>query len=200
MFQWSDGTVAYYTKHLRLTDLSVCNRRARADKQVFSECHFVDVKHVLCEKQVTPEEMYLSRRDGSKRHSISRSSNSSVPVKHVVCPSGHWTHSFLTCDTQSACWQQRSASDAIGEVTSLCESPLTTLFTCRSDVDRGSYSLVCDGSQDCLDNSDEDFCVYPPCFGSLHFECFNKQVRITCCKDRVAKLSTDPEVGLAWTC
>ena len=34
------------------------------------------------------------------------------------------------------------------------------------------FSLVCDHSSQCLDQSDEEFCVYPPCLG---FSCVNKQ-------------------------
>ena len=107
--------------------------------------------------------------------------NSTVGFPHAVCSAGHYTHKFLACDIQSDCRQRdplgksRESDDTL---VTLCKSMLATLFTCRNDIEHVPYSLVCDHSQDCLDSSDEDFCVHPPCSGRGLFECANKQVKI----------------------
>ena len=104
----------------------------------------------------------------------------------VVCPRSHWTHSFLACDIMSACWARRDVIKYSQErmtwgipASSTCPPPLTSLppyFRCLNDVDHVPYTMVCDYRQDCSDNSDEDFCLFPPCEGSFHFQCHNKQV------------------------
>ena len=147
-------------------------------------CLYADT-YFLCEEDETPEQTYTSQNGapGRRRIVLSQLSNSSAPVPHVICPSGHWTHELLACDVKSACWQHGQPGDSSGRgtrsMTSLCQSPLSVLFTCRNGVGHVPYSLVCDHSQDCLDFSDEDFCVHPSCSGSWQFECVSKQVRHT---------------------
>ena len=92
-------------------------------------------------------------------------------IVHVVCRLRHVAHQFLACDSSAACW------DSSSDVTS-CAAPLTPLppmFACTSNLQRVSYTLVCDYRRDCIDGSDEDFCVHAPCpFDWLH--CGNGQV------------------------
>ena len=136
--------------------------------------------HSLCEKHVKAEDAPERRRLQLSKPTMSSGEN----VHYIVCASGHRALEFLACDVRSACWQnenfvRNSENGVERNVQSLCYSPLLTLFSCRTGVDRISYSLVCDHSQDCLDNSDEDFCAHPPCPDVQQFECYNQQVRLT---------------------
>ncbi|KAK7105392.1 hypothetical protein V1264_016781 [Littorina saxatilis] len=87
----------------------------------------------------------------------------------VVCPLGHVTHSFLSCDPLTACWAQLYSS------CSLDKTPLPPSFMCTNSLESVPYSLVCDFRPDCSDNSDEQFCVHVPCDRERHFECRNGQ-------------------------
>ena len=181
--RWIDGTMAYYTKHLQQGGGNNCQYEIVRNRQQLDICPLLELKWVLCEAGRTAEGNHPDQSEDADTRvkQLSSPFNSSIHVKHVVCPSGHWTHAFLACDVKSACWQHDDTGQSSGRgmVASLCQSPLTTMFSCRTDVGHVPYSLVCDHNQDCLDNSDEDFCVHPPCTGSWQFECLNKQVRNT---------------------
>ena len=149
----------------------------------FVDCDINRAKRSLCEENRAQQAIHPSTNDASKQPGtrLSISSFSAVHVQHAFCPSDHWTHTFLACDVRSYCWgqgrfRQGNGSDAERNLTSLCQSTLSTLFTCRHEAERVPYSLVCDHSQDCLDASDEDFCAYPSCSASKQSECVNKQV------------------------
>ena len=95
---------------------------------------------------------------------------------HVTCSSGHVTATFLACDVQSACG---AGGPMDAQVTSGCDAPLTPLppsFACVNRVELVPYTLVCDHRSDCSDNSDENFCVFPPCRLFGKWQCSNKQV------------------------
>ena len=133
----------------------------------------------LCEKEDLSETgTPKNGLSGKPFVQLPSSDNDSVGFLHVVCSSGHYTHLFLACDVRSDCLQHDPLGQSNGSDTlmALCTSILGTLFTCRNGVGRVPYSLVCDHSQDCLDSSDEDFCVYPSCSSSWQFECENRQV------------------------
>ena len=118
-------------------------------------------------------------------------------VASVECPGGHVTHSFLACDVQSACWGDdfvtyHSGGDGWAVPTSSsCRAPLTSLppsFEC-SEESRGQrvpYSMVCDHRPDCVDGSDEDFCVFPECDQNSQFQCNNKQVGLLVLNDSLS--------------
>ena len=151
------------------------------NRMTLSPCGFNIAKHVLCEEEGPHQDFYPSTIGASRQRGTQRPKPTitAVNVSHVLCPSGHWTHTFLACDALSYCRGQAGSSsgrDAEANITSLCRSTLSLLFTCSRGVQRVPYSLVCDHSQDCQDDSDEDFCTYPPCSGSQQFECVNKQV------------------------
>ena len=130
--------------------------------------------------QTNASQNVITRRPGIQ---LPVPSDSIIQLAHTVCPSGHWTHELLTCDLQSACFQQDSfrhwsGSNTTKTMTSSCQFPFSETFTCTSGVGRVPYSLVCDHGQDCLDNSDEDFCVHPSCTGVWQFQCTNKHVSL----------------------
>ncbi|XP_025078627.1 G-protein coupled receptor GRL101-like [Pomacea canaliculata] len=109
-----------------------------------------------------------------------QSSSSLLPARPTVsktrgfrhCPMGHSTHDFLSCDATSACLVH-----TYGSVTACLESvtSLPPFFTCNNGFESVPYTLVCDYRRDCDDNSDEDFCVFPPCDNLKAYDCGNQQ-------------------------
>ena len=182
--------MAYFLKRIHFWYPYECVHANPADKLVLNHCTFHHTKLLLCEDDGFPATNDGSQHGLSGRRGIQlpKPTNSSLPFPHVTCPSGHRTHEFLACDVMSRCWQhdnvrQSSERDPRRNVTSQCQSLLSTLFTCRTTAELVPYSLVCDHHQDCLDASDEYFCVHPMCSGTQHFECSNKQVSDTITKD-----------------
>nr|KAG5710971.1 hypothetical protein BaRGS_013705 [Batillaria attramentaria] len=49
-----------------------------------------------------------------------------------------------------------------------------------NEIEHVPYTLVCDHRSDCKDDSDEDFCVFPPCDPFLQYHCGNKQCPNSC--------------------
>ena len=184
MYYWDDGTIAYFLGYKKMDRPPSCGRLSGLFPVIY---HCINkAPYFLCEKIETPKEVYRNQNSVSERRGIqlSKAGDLSVSFPHVTCPSGHWTYRFLACDIQSFClrWHRNSGQISGSEsrsLTSLCQSPLSELFTCRNGLEHVPYSLVCDHRQDCLDFSDEDFCVHPSCSSSLQFECSNKQVRNT---------------------
>ena len=102
----------------------------------------------------------------------------------VVCRTGHFTHCFLTVDRKASCWEHGDIFDRGGitskedESLSPCLHTMTLLrvhFECVSGSERLPYTLVCDRRQDCWDNSDEEFCVFPSCTEGGPQQCPGKQ-------------------------
>ena len=166
--QWADSSIAYYAwyrpSHNRdkfcgvilrvsgriLIDISSCLRKSRS--------------HYLCEYDVDVDESEESLR----QIALYRNTTENLTVDYVTCLGDHVTHSFLSCDVQSACWARQSGALNMRDIPSFswCSAPLTSLpplFTCSSSVQLVPYTLVCDTRHDCLDLSDEDFCVHMPC-------------------------------------
>ena len=184
MVQWSDGTIGYFSNHQAFSQPPSCGSFWNGFHVAMYQCGGA-AGDFVCEKTETSEKVYANPNDASKKRGIqfSKPSHISLNLTHVICPSGHWTHAFLACDKRADCWQ-RDTSELSGgtdarSLSSPCRSSLSAMFTCRNGVEHVPYSLVCDHSQDCLDFSDEDFCVHPSCSGSWQFECNNGQVRKT---------------------
>ena len=178
MFRWEDGTVGTFFAFLTDSTNPACGAIIRAGSMFITYCFWVI--HILCE-QSRPEDGIYINDQGILDIQLPRPSDPSIDLTHEVCPSGHWTHRFLACDTKSVCWLSEESAhgierDSRSKVATSCQSPLWSLFECRSGVEHVPYSLVCDHSPDCMDDSDEDFCFYPPCSDGAQFECMNKQV------------------------
>ena len=181
MYQWEDGTIGYFSQYRSMREPPSCARMERAGLLELYRCNSREEHVFLCEDGGSPKHNHRNHNGVSIKRNISLAdlSGFSISRTYVFCPSGHWTHRFLACDKQTACWQHDSFRKDSGSreqknMTSPCQSPLSTLFTCKNGVEHVPYSLVCDHSQDCRDSSDEDFCVHPPCSGSGLFECTNK--------------------------
>ena len=181
MYQWEDGTVAYYSRYERYAWPPSCALIEKGGILLMGSVTLApnpSTKPLLCEKEEIEEAN--DREYGLFLIHLNYPDNASLRFNHVVCSSGHYTHKFLACDVQSACRHRDSLGENSGvgdAVMDLCRSLVAMLFACRNDVEHVAYSLVCDHSQDCLDSSDEDFCVYPSCSRSGQFECSDKQVR-----------------------
>ena len=183
MFQWDDGTMAYFSSHTRHKMPPSCGTLNEAGIILIAYCNNIYANHFICEAGDTQNGAHASDRS-VQGIQLPRSGNTSIHLTHVVCPSGHWTHEFLACDSQSAC---RPSEDLVQSIqpgkrrktATLCQSQLSASFSCRTGAGDVPYSLVCDHSQDCLDASDEDFCVHPSCSVVSQFECTNGQVRNT---------------------
>ena len=186
ILQWESGAVAYVSQYkLRTsrTTLSQFCGMIGLDRLHMEHCNYVITNTFLCKEGGTPAEIHKSDQYALRRRGFrpSKAANSSILFAFTVCPSGHWTHKLLACDPRSNCYQDYHAwplrrNSKLPNIASLCQTILQTQFTCRNGVGRVPYSLVCDHSQDCLDSSDEDFCVHPSCSGSWQFECVNMQV------------------------
>ena len=187
MLQWDDGTTGYFDGET-ITQLPVmCGSMGYPGLVVFGSC-FSELfeTYALCERDESSTEAMTGQNDALRRPGVQVPvpSDSTVDVAYTVCPSGHWTHEFLACDVLSACWRQDSFkpwSQNRRNMTSSCLFPFTVMFTCTSGVGHVPYSLVCDHGQDCLDNSDEDFCVHPSCTEAGQFQCSNKQASPEAC-------------------
>ena len=192
MYLWDDGTVGFLPIYrVRMERLNpTCAQIMRAGRLIMFNCVLSSLNknsYSLCEKDGQAEDNFvpLNDRPGRRRIQLSKPAMSSGEnARYIVCESGHCALEFLACDVRSACWQnedfvRNSRNDVERNLQPLCYTPLLQLFACRTGVERVSYSLVCDHSQDCLDDSDEDFCVYLPCRGAQQFECNNKQVRLS---------------------
>ena len=132
--------------------------------------------NLLCE--ITTEEGARVGTGTAKLASSLQALTPSLSVDVVACPNGHVVHSFLACDVPSACFARADSLSFDGSrnnwdipLGTSCLAPLTSLppsFACEDGSQRVPYNVVCDHRQDCQDNSDEDFCVFPQCpTGSL---------------------------------
>ena len=183
MHRWEDGTVGYFLKLDKRIKRPSCSSLDSDGFLIMSWCFVEKRDQIICEERGTVADTD-TRIGGRQEIQTSKLDRSSIPFPYAFCPSGHWTHKALACDRRSDCWWPDkvvagSDSDDMRHLRSLCQSPVSALFACRNDVEHVPYSLVCDHSPDCLDASDEDFCVHPSCTGHLQWECTNKQARNT---------------------
>ena len=122
--------------------------------------------HVLCQ-------LARPTSPGPVVSAVERHGNISVwhSGLYTLCPHGHVTHVFLSCDVNSHCW---SSSFQLP-----CRAPGQSLpppFWCITGVEHVPYTLVCDHRQDCSDGSDEDFCVFRQCMENEMSACHSRKV------------------------
>ena len=178
---WSDKTIIYNANHLALW----CSGYREDEYYVF---HTFDSKlkiemrvnydKFVCEKRAVHEDVFVSPSADFSPGPKSPVTFQQTRQTLVICPEGHVTHAFLSCDWKSRCGQtvcyfvtktsyilEASSADHLAAAT-------VALYSCSSGNTDVSYSLLCDFRQDCADNSDESFCYHPPCTG---FTCTNGQ-------------------------
>ena len=190
MYQWVDGVMAYHVRKrrrdLRPGCFSVTVTKYRADY----EPHMLPNK---CDRGLLDADYICEYFDHeATRHTgLEAAQRTKVTLLDltmdgvdlnfenltlVKCPLNHVTHSFLACDTQSACW----ANDLDLDRSASCRPPLASTlppyYACADGVAHVPYTMVCDHRPDCTDHSDETFCVFSPCRADDHFECGDRQV------------------------
>lgn len=171
-WQWIDGTIAYSIATSGIATMPACGQfymTSMMQGVKLKECYVRRPAHVLCEMEAESGSQLRPEKDKPQITFLEASAWAND--SKVMCPEGHVTHNFLSCDLPSSCWQQTSSS--------LCEAPLGILpptFTCDNGFDRVPYTLVCDHRTDCPDGSDEDFCQFASCYSSGKYDCGNQQV------------------------
>ena len=137
----------------------------------------------LCETDTT-EAMDWSSSDQVLHLPPLNGSAHEIYANMVTCRSGHVTHCFLALDVSSSCWTHDDVineGESLWQSTSLLSSCWSSMaafpekFVCWGSGDPLPYTLVCDHRQDCLDNSDEEFCVFPLCTGTTPLKCATSQ-------------------------
>ena len=177
--QWTDGTIAYmFEIQQKLSASRTWEKCSLIDLEsgifegfplILISCGLHEGKAFICEKQL--------KVDSPTRLQIPvLTRNEEIQVSsYSMCPAGHVTRKFLSCDLQAAClWYHTSSMLFCGS--SLLPPP--PMFKCSSEMEQVPYPLVCDHRPDCRDFSDENFCVFRSCSGKS-FHCGNKQVRST---------------------
>ncbi|PVD27969.1 hypothetical protein C0Q70_10545 [Pomacea canaliculata] len=171
--QWTDGTIAYFKTIDGVATMPACGLFYLQDMNggiKLKKCDEPRISHALCETEAAPGNQLRPEKSNPRITFLDISAWQNDSSK-VVCPAGHMTHTFLSCDVASACWMRSSLSS--------CDAPLSSLppaFDCDNGFDRVPHTLVCDHRSDCPDGSDEDFCEFASCYTSGKYDCGNHQV------------------------
>ena len=178
-FLWADETVAYYhmvnkgtsqmlkgtVAGVKCSHLATCSSKSRRysctrpvpcwQQQEFS---------ILCQadKVLTPHTHTIKLLDSNYSNTL------------AVCALGHVTHTFSACEMDCLGDERSDATSCTSVLT-----PLPPMFACAVGQHLVPYTLVCDYHPDCVDSSDENFCVFPPCPLDT-MACGNGQVRWCC--------------------
>ena len=192
-----DETIAYFTKlpdeaHWTVAGCGYMRERAPRHQKtdVISRlwCKQREYARFLCETDTDRKTRPVPQKIQFPNKPNPATQASRGHVHLTACPRGHMTHDFLACDAQSECWARDTVSDSTScwagdggrTASGSCAASLTPLppsFPCSSGWGEVPYTLVCDHRADCSDDSDEQFCVFPPCDGKTEFDCGNGQVR-----------------------
>ncbi|KAL8562025.1 hypothetical protein ACOMHN_031796 [Nucella lapillus] len=170
LWQWSDGTIAYYLK-LNTTGIGTLTRpycavfeKKRRDLTIQS-CRRGFKTGFLCETTKEP----------SRKSQITLPSPTTAlfPGGMSHCANKQVTHTFLLCHTGVSHCNGNTEREI---QRCFLENPLVaeTTFACRKGRQHVPYSLLCDHYFDCEDRSDEDFCAFPHCPAG-HFSCAGTQ-------------------------
>ena len=179
---WVDNTVAYNARYA--TDVHsyrfLCGKFGPDYDQVIvnTDCQKPDVYPEtlpLCERVHT-----LKEHRRPQRIELANPGNSTFPASHVTCRDRQVTLAFLPCEGSS---RDAYVSDDVrsGSPPGSAD-PEAPSFQCSNAVQHVPYTLLCDHRQDCSDNSDEDFCRFPPCSGDTPMKCGSSD-QVSCVHD-----------------
>lgn len=172
-WMWSDETIALY---LDLTFTGAKSPHCAA----FTRTETKKLSIITCDERVAASYICETHFQTEADAATNSTSELVFPTPSdwtmesmAKCPLKHMTRNFLACDLKSSCFatDQQKSETCTAEV-----PPAGPYFTCRNQIERVPYSLVCDYRADCCDHSDEDFCQFPVCGGQLYL-CANKQVK-----------------------
>ncbi|KAL8574516.1 hypothetical protein ACOMHN_060186 [Nucella lapillus] len=175
--EWADGTLALY-KGIVIDwgDVKTCAQLMTHVKLVLLTyvCNIPEASFHLCELG-KPGEANSSQEESSSmpyRQVLPDPHNQIIPFPHLACPGGHVTHIALICDSKSCFPQSFLSNDDLDPPSCRVDiHPLPPSFVCRGGHESVAYTLVCDYRQDCVDGSDESFCVFQPCSGDRPYQC-----------------------------
>ena len=127
--------------------------------------------------------LHLVRISGQKGN-VSQLAAKQLGLFH--CPDGHLVHAFLRCYIESHCGVDVATSHCSVSVEDSKRSLTSTtkdmaivsiaMFGCENKRQTLPYTMVCDFTPDCLDQSDEAFCTHSqPCGKEKSHRCQNGQ-------------------------
>ena len=167
---WADKTIIYNMNHMTLSSqmglkkgyyfqLPITRPKLKFPVRL---CGRSCTRHFVCEKPALSQKLFSSP---SVKYTFDQQSLPAFRQSDramVLCPEGHVTHLFFSCDPES---RFENDPEYLKEGSSASKPFAYTLvlYSCFSGDAEVSYSLLCDLRHDCADNSDEAFCYYPVC-------------------------------------
>ena len=168
MWFWADGTPDFYLRQVWYKDYSLykdlCTYVSIHPPQLFIPVACNEGLHLdwfVWEKRLTPRHTHKIDLQLSDPHNNNKFNNL------FKCKQQYFTKSFLACDIQSNCLTTSSKSLCYFKgydvsVTKRSDEYYSVeMFQCTKGSGTIHYTLVCDFRPDCLDASDEHFCVHP---------------------------------------
>ena len=158
VYQWTSGSVdyhGYFRPWIRYPTCGAYSDKSKKWRERVFRCHedfHLARAYSLCEDKPTERR---AQKDVSTQSVQLQSANisSSSSIRLGQCSSGHSIQLFVSCEPRSEC-------APVSESTATSSRCPSTLFACEMSRDHVSYTLVCNNRRDCLDGSDETFCVY----------------------------------------
>ena len=175
-FQWADGTIVYNNISIRIDQsFPYCGLLPPPFHAIIMQsCNLSDTALILCDVTRATTEPDVTGQHSAVIEEVKLTSRNQTDLrKFVICPHGHVTHDFLSCDALSSClavkemgtvistdlaWDVPSTTSCLTDV-----HPPPPSFPCGNGVQHVPYTLVCDHYDDCQDGSDERFCSFAPC-------------------------------------
>ncbi|KAK7487373.1 hypothetical protein BaRGS_00021335, partial [Batillaria attramentaria] len=159
VWQWADQTMAYYINILeQKLSKPTCAYILPVDGDMLQPVACgapLYVRFLLCEKDKVFNKTSIVQFSGLNEDNMAGFWNH---VAVTVCPEGHMTRTFLSCDASTHCGVSKPLmacpTQHSGEI---------PMFVCDNGVQTLHYTLVCDHRQDCVDGSDESFCEFASC-------------------------------------
>ena len=186
--KWSDNTMIYNLDFIKIYKSYINTTKAAYHLYTTYPKRLlgtggVGVTNILCEKSIPVEEILLYPSVSLPSVSLPASYFTNTRQSLTLCPHGHVTHEFLVCDHKAQCGQVLYESvctflNSTGNSTEVVlaaakrSSFHMSTYTCSAGAVTIPYTLVCDFTSDCPDQSDESFCTHPSCSA---FTCKNGQ-------------------------
>ncbi|PVD27972.1 hypothetical protein C0Q70_10548 [Pomacea canaliculata] len=160
-WQWIDGTIAYSIATNGIATMPACGQfymTSMMQGVKLKECYVRRPAHVLCEMEAESGSQLRPEKD--KPHITFLEASAWANDSKVMCPEGHVTHNFLSCDLPSSCWQQTSSSLLAGQG----PVDISPMGQSSRDIDQRpneciSESERCDGIEQCVTGVDEAKCL-----------------------------------------
>ena len=178
VLQWNDGKTALdlnFDRH-EAPKYPSCGMVGDDEEWVFTmiDCNSDFLTQFLCEFHPAARTQ-TSLKSASTYNETNKNEHGGIPLRHTnqkelrlrlpaitICPNGHVTHDFLSCDPATDC-----SKDVFVDTCETENGGVIPLFICEDGVQTLAFTLVCNHQEDCRDGSDEDRCVFEECEGFL---------------------------------